>query len=395
MYIAIALVILTAVGVVMTTFDTGLIVFFRRRGRFFSAGPRQRAIPPRFPRAASSPVTPVVSIIKPVCGLDDELETNLQSFARLRGVPFELIVSVADAHDPALPVVERVRAAHPAVAWKVVIGGDPSLERWNRKVARLIAAERHARGRIVMISDSNVRVEPDDVARTVAGFDDPRVGCVSNLFTGAGADSFGARIESLHLLSFVAAGTVLAAFAGVPCVVGKSMAITRDALNAIGGFGGFEKVLAEDQAIALAVTRAGYQVRLSPVAVRNVVVHRTLRRALDRQIRWNKIRYAFSRATYTAELLLQPLPFAVAAALAGASPLLPLAVALLRVAQIAASARATGADLDIRSLALVPLLDLLQFGAQFVPYADDRVTWRGHTARIGPDTVLIEVPAAA
>lgn len=388
MYIAIALAILTAVGVVLTTFDTALVVFFRRRGRFFRLGPR-------FPRAASSPATPAVSIIKPVCGLDDELEANLESFARLRGVRFELIVSVAEADDPALAVVERVRAAHPDVDWKIVVGGDPSLERWNRKVARLIAAERHTRGAIVMISDSNVRVEPDDVARTLAGFDDPRVGCVSNLFTGAGADSFGARIESLHLLSFVAAGNVLAAFAGVPCVVGKSMAITREALNAVGGFGRFVKVLAEDQAIALAVTRAGYQVRLSPVVVRNVVVRRTLRRALDRQIRWNKIRYAFSAATYIAELLLQPLPFAIAAALAGASPLLPLGVALLRVGQIAASARATGAKVDIRSLALVPLLDLLQFGAQFVPYADDRVTWRGHTARIGPDTVLIEVPAAA
>jgi cellulose synthase/poly-beta-1,6-N-acetylglucosamine synthase-like glycosyltransferase len=137
--------------------------------------------------------------------------------ARLRGVPFELIVSVAEADDPALAVVERVRAAHPDVDWKIVVGGDPALERWNRKVARLVAAERHAGGALVMISDSNVRVEPDDLARTIEGFNDPRVGCVSNLFTGSGADSFGARIESLHLLSFVAAGNVLAAFAGVPC----------------------------------------------------------------------------------------------------------------------------------------------------------------------------------
>src|SRR5207244_1073629 len=137
------------------------------------------------------------------------------------------------------------------------------------------------------ISDANVRVEPDAVAETVAMFGGD-VGCVSNLFVGAGAASFGATIESLHLLSFVAPGAILAAAAGVPCVVGKSMAISRRALRDIGGFVRFANVLAEDQAIGLAVREAGYRVALSPCVVRNVVIGRTLRRALERQIRWNK-----------------------------------------------------------------------------------------------------------
>lgn len=89
---------------------------------------------------------------------------------------------------------------------------------------------------------------------------------------------------------------------GVPCVVGTSMALTRHALDAIGGFERFRRVLAEDQAIALAVKAAGYEVVLSPVVVRNVVVHRSLRRAVDRQIRWNKIRYSFSHRLYACEI---------------------------------------------------------------------------------------------
>ncbi|HEY2321839.1 MAG TPA: glycosyl transferase, partial [Thermoanaerobaculia bacterium] len=58
-----------------------------------------------------------VSILKPVCGVDDELEANLESFAKMRGVPYEVIVSIADLHDPALPIVERVMARHTNVAW--------------------------------------------------------------------------------------------------------------------------------------------------------------------------------------------------------------------------------------------------------------------------------------
>jgi len=267
----------------------------------------------------------------------------------------------------------------------VIIGGDPRLESGNRKVARLIAAAPHARGEILFISDANVRVEPGDIAETIAAFRDPKVGCVSSLFTGAGAASFGATMESLHLLSFVVPGNALAAFARVPCVVGKSMAISREAVQAIGGFDRFARVLAEDQAIGLAVKQAGFDVVLSPLIVRNVVTRRSLRRALDRQIRWNKIRYAFSKTTYSAQFLLNPPPFAL---LAGG--MFPLLVAILTLLAIV-----TDAPLRGRDLLLVPLLDVLQFGAQFVPYIDNRVTWRGYTARLGPKTQLIDIARAA
>jgi ceramide glucosyltransferase len=370
---SLALLFVTIVALTITSVQTVLTLLFRRRGRFFVPGPR-------FRRADS-----FVSILKPVCGLDDELRQNLESFTRIRGVDYEVIVSVADADDPALEVVERVRLAHPGTPFRVVIGGDARLEDGNRKVARLIAAARRAKGDILLISDSNVRIEPDDLLQTLESFDDPHVGVVLNLFTAANARSFGARVETLHLLGFVVPGCVIAAFGGVPCVVGKSMAITREALGAIGGFEKFANVLAEDQAIGLAVREAGFRVALSPVVVRNVVVKRTLRRALDRQIRWNKIRYAFSKPAYASEFLVNPLPFAILTL----QPSVMIAAALIRIAQMALLGFATDAPLTWRELALVPLQDLLQFGAQFVPYFDDTVTWRGYEMRIGPNTELL------
>ncbi len=379
--------ILAGVGALVTSVQVVLTLRFRPRVPSGLAGRFTKTI---FSRRRH------VSILKPVCGVDDELEANLDSFAEIIGVEYEVIVSIADLHDPALPIVERVMARHTNVAWKLVIGGDPKLEAYNRKVARLIAAMPHARGDILLISDSNVRVAPDDVAMTIRAFDDPLVGCVSNLFTGSGARTFGASIESLHLLSFVVPGAVIAASANIPCVVGKSMAIRRDVLAEIGGFEAYVRVLAEDQAIGLAVRDAAYDVGLSPVVVRNVVVNRTLRRALDRQVRWNKIRYAFSRRTYASEWLLFPFAFAALAALLHpvAWPL-PVAILALRLLQVAMLARVTNAPLGILELLLLPLFDLLHFGAQFVPYFDDRVTWRGHATRLGPNTVLLDWKDAA
>lgn len=367
--------LLAAIGVVITTIQVLLVRRFRAQAE----------------RPAGSQPSEFVSILKPVCGLDDELEENLLSFTKLRGMRYEVIVSAEEWEDPAIAVVQRVMKDHPLAPFRIVVDGGSRNGVVNRKVERLVAAARVASGGVFFISDSNVRVEPDDLARTLAAFDDPRVGCVSNLFTAAGARSLGATIESLHLLSFVAPGAVLAASANTPCVVGKSMAITRRVHDAIGGFERFRRVLAEDQAIGVAVREAGFEVALSPIIIRNVVVDRSVQRAVDRQVRWNKIRYAFSRALYASELVLNPLPFALVATFF--DPAIPLPVLVARWLQVALLNRALRAGLSWQQLALTPLLDALMLYAWFVPFFSKNVTWRGYRARIGRGTEMIEVAA--
>jgi ceramide glucosyltransferase len=347
-----------------------------------------------------------LSILKPLRGLDDGLEENLASFASLPGVDFEVVLSVADPADPALDAVARVRERFPGAPFVLVVGGVPEGRIGNPKVERLVAAARVARGDLFLVSDSNVRVAPDDVARTIALFDDPSVGCVSNLFVGTGARDLGAIVESLHLLTFVVPGNVLAAWSGTPCVVGKSMALPRRVHDAIGGFAAFGDVLAEDQAVGLAVREAGFRVVLSPVVVENVVERRSLARALDRQVRWGKIRYAFSKALFAGEVLLNPFPVALLAALLAvpggspwAGPLTSLAAVglLLRLLQASLLGRLCGAPLRVVDLLAMPLKDLLQVWTQAIPFVSKEVVWHGHRARIGRGTVLerVEKPQLA
>ncbi len=368
----------------------------------FGFGPRGRAdgqedsqpvdsIAPREDR-------PRVSILKPLSGLEDRLTENLQSFARLPGPRYEVILSVAKADDAAVRVARDVMEQNPGAPFSLVIGGLPEGRAKNPKVERLMAAARHARGEILFISDANVRVSPDALQKTLESFRDPAVGCVSNVFVGSGARSFGAVVESLHLLTFVLPGAALAAWGDVPCVVGKSMAIRADVLAEIGGFAALADVLAEDQQIGLRVKAAGYRVVLSPVLVHNVTIKRTLGRALDRQIRWGKIRFSFSRALYTSEWLLNPMPLAfgaLAVSAATAAEWAPLTAALLFVALAARQLQATilnrvtGSQLSQRQLWAMPLKDILQFLAQIVPYLSREVSWHGHRARLGKGTVML------
>ena len=384
-------------GLVLTSLPVALLTRLRRKQRPFGLRPPERASASS-PRAASTAgARPRLSILKPLRGVDDGLEENLASFATLRGVDYEVVFSVADRKDPALAVVERVRARFPDAPFFLVVGGAPEGRIGNPKVERLVAAARVARGDLFLVSDSNVRVAPDDVARTVALFEDPGVGCVSNLFVGTGARDLGARVESLHLLTFVVPGNVLAAWNGTPCVVGKSMALPRAVHDAIGGFAAFGDVLAEDQAIGLAVAEAGFRVVLSPVVVANVVERRTIARALDRQVRWGKIRFAFSKALFAGEVLLNPFPVALLAALLAvpgrspwATPLSSLALValLLRTLQASLLGRLCGTPLRPADLLVMPLKDLLQLRTQLVPFVSREVVWHGHRARIGKGTVL-------
>ena len=404
MSIVVILAIAALVGLLLTSVQVELVHRLREGRSPFVPGPRERAASAS-PQAASTS-RPLISILKPLCGLEDSLEENLVSFTRLTDVSYEVILSIEDPADPALVIARRVCERFPEAPFSIVVGGvRPGLFS-NPKVARLVAAARKAKGDIFFISDANVRVAPDAICKTVALFDDPAVGCVSNLFLGTGARSFGARIESLHLLTFVVAGNALAAWSGVACVVGKSMAISRRAHDAIGGFAAAGNLLAEDQAIGLAVKQAGLRVALSPVVVDNIVVHRTLERALARQVRWGMIRRSFSAATFFGEILLNPsvlclLAWGVSAIAAPefASTLGALsAISLLtRILQASLLGRLTGAPLAPLTLLLMPIKDILQFATQLVPFFSRRISWHGHEARLGPQTLLLplhrDVPA--
>jgi ceramide glucosyltransferase len=391
------LVSLAALALALTTAQVVLV--WRVRRRPFAPRPRKAGDSrPDVSSLLAGPSRRLVSVLKPLSGPEEGLEENLESFAHLEGVRYEVILSVEASDDPAAAIARKVIARHPGGPFHLVVGLGSRARIRNGKVDRLQVASRYANGDIFVVSDANVRVGPLDLARTVALFDDPSVGCVSNLFVGEGAQSFGAVVESLHLLTFVVPGTAIAEAAGIPCVVGKSMALPRRVLESIGGFGAFLDVLAEDQAIGLAVKEAGFRVILSPVVVRNVVFDRPLRRALDRQVRWGKIRFAFSAATYSTEILLNPLALALAAFTAGAllvPELVPAlaafsaVTALARILQAGALAQVTGAAVKTRDLCWMPVKDLLQLATQVVPYFSCHVSWHGHHTRIGPGTVLL------
>jgi len=146
-------------------------------------------------------------------------------------------------------------------------------------------------------------------------FEDGQVACVTNPVSGTGHRSLGALLDNLHLAASVGLGQVAAkVFAKRNLVVGKSMALRRPVLQALGGFHAFPDFLAEDYAIGCAISPSLGRVAVARLPVLNVAVERSVNSFWGRYARWSVIhRTAVTPLTYLAQALLNPWPLSLLA----------------------------------------------------------------------------------
>lgn len=229
--------------------------------------------------------SPAVSVLKPLKGLDDNLFDNLESICNQDYPEYEIIFSLQDYNDPAFKVAEKIKDKFPDK--NITLHVERCNAGLNPKVNNLIHAYKIARHDYILISDSNVMVEKNYLKEIMTNMEDPDVGVVSNVIQGVGARSIGSALENLHLNSFVMGSVCfLDKFLKMPCVVGKSMLMRKEDIEAIGGFRSVKNVLAEDYIIGKKMQKSGKKVILSKHIIRNVNEYWGIRRFLNRHTRW-------------------------------------------------------------------------------------------------------------
>jgi ceramide glucosyltransferase len=345
------------------------------------------------PRAAAVRALPPVTVLKPLCGADDALAANLETFFVQRYPRYELLFGVADADDPAVPVVRALMARHPDVPARLVVhDGRRGL---NPKVANLrgmLAAGGHD---ACVISDSNIAVGPGWLESMAAELDG-RVGLVMSLFAGAGARTLGATLDSLHTNGSIA-GTLAASelLSGSAVVVGKSLMFRRSVLESLGGLESLASVLAEDYVMGRMFTEAGYTVRIADQVVDNVTVRASVWGFVRRQARWGLMRSRLKPLLYPLEPLLNPFAVGVAAAaLDGSAVPLLWALGLALVRDTVSWLRLRGGDGLLAAVPLGLVKDALVLGAWAAAPWKRHVSWRGHRLRVSAGSRLFAETAA-
>ncbi len=147
---------------------------------------------------------PPISILKPLAGLDLELESNLRTFFEQGYPDFEILFAVRSVADPAAAVVERLQQQYPRVSSRLLLTGEPRYS--NAKVYSLELMLDAAAHDLVVMSDSDTRVGPDMLRTVGAEFQDSRVGIATCPYRAVSGTSFWSRLEAVGLNANFMAG---------------------------------------------------------------------------------------------------------------------------------------------------------------------------------------------
>ena len=347
---------------------------------------------------------PPVTILKPVHGMEERLEENLESFFRQDYPDFEIIIGARSASDPAVELAESLRLRYPHVKSRIVISGPPT---WpNAKVFTLDKMIPLSHNDFFVISDSDVRVGPDFLRNVVPPLLDPKLGLVTCLYRGDPAADFWSLLEALGMSVEMPSGVVVAdMLEGIRFALGPAVACRRDALDAIGGIAATADYYSDDYVLGNKIWAAGYKVIFSHYFVHHVLTPRPFLRTLGDQLRWMKSTRHSRPWGHLGTGLTFAMPFGVLGfAAAAALGNWRLATALLAIAflnrVIQSVAVGWGLLRDPRGLRLCwlyPLRDFQGFVVWAASYLSRNFYWRGEMYRFtaGGKIIAQDRPRAA
>ena len=331
--------------------------------------------------------TPPVSILKPLRGTDPEMYENFRSHCLQDYSEYEIIFGVSEANDPAVQLVEQLKAEFPQRAIRLMVCGEDLGA--NTKVSNLAQMVREARYEYLIVNDSDIRVEPDYLRRVLAPLTHPRIGLVTCLYRGVANSTLGSRLEVLGIGTDFAAGVLVAQAVenGIRFGLGSTLAFRRCDLEAIGGFEAIVDYLADDYQIGSRIAALGLKVRLSDVVVETLLPRYTFRGFLDHQLRWARTVRDSRFLGYVGTGLTFGLPWAMLALIfakgAGWAWVLLAGTAVLRMAVAVVVGKFVLGDRQVmRFLALIPVRDVIAVLVWVRSFVGHDVLWRGTRFRL-------------
>jgi ceramide glucosyltransferase len=342
---------------------------------------------------------PPVSVLKPIRGLDRDAYENFASLCRQDYPEFEVLFCVSDPQEPAMPVLLQLIRDFPGRKIRVYVGADPLGA--SDKVNKLCRMAREAKNEILIVSDSDVRVEPGFLAAVAAPFANPSVGGVTCLYRGLTDNSVAANLEALGNSADFAPGVLVAWMFGgrrLDFMLGAVMATTKKQLTEIGGFESLVDYFCDDYELGHRIAGRGRRVELIRTPVDIVYPRESLGEALQHQIRWN-LSIRFSRpAGHLGLLFTHGLPWvilglALAHSWAGTFFFLG-AYALLRYeVALGTGARGLRDPLIRRKLWMLPLRDAFAFVVWLASFFPQEIRWRDKKFYVR-EKRLVPVPPA-
>lgn len=340
--------------------------------------------------------SPAVTLLKPLHGDNGPLAENLASFLdQAHDAPVQFLFGVASTDDPAGKTVAALASARPALDIKLVVG-EP-VDGPNRKVANLINLAKHAKHRVLVLSDADIRVPPDYLRAVLAALAPGDVGAVTCLYTGEGRRGLWSRLAAMDIDYRFLPNAVLGARIGLahPCF-GSTIAVRAETLARIGGFAAFKDVLADDYEIGRAIRKIGGRIAIPALTVVHTGGETSLAELVTHELRWARTIRRIDPAGHGGSLVTHAVPIGVVGVVlamgGGPSRLLAagvlLTIVIARLIQKRIIDHATGANAG--PWWLLPARDVLSFAIFLASFMGDTVVWGGRRYRVRPGGLLFD-----
>ena len=337
---------------------------------------------------------PPVSILKPLRGLDHEMYSAFASHCRQEYAgEFEILFGVSSLADPAVAAVHELQEEFPDHAIRII--ECPEVLGANGKVSNLVQMLPHARHPYVLINDSDIMVSPRYLSRVMAGFarspeHKRSIGMVTAPYRGRAHGkprkdpTIGSRMEALGISTDFFPGVLTARRieGGIHFGLGSTLAVSREALDWIGGLAPLVDYLADDYELGARIAAAGFDIELSSEVVETWVPPYDIAGFLEHQLRWCRSTRDSRRWGYTGLIFTFGLPWAFCNLIATGLSLESIALFVLTLLVRVALALVVGVGIlgdaqVLRDILLLLPRDLIALALWGWSFAGDTVTWRG------------------
>lgn len=341
-----------------------------------------------FMREPVSDFTPPVSILKPIRGADPDFYEAIRTHAEQDyPSPYEIIFAVRDREDAAVPYIQRLIAVYPDRDIRIVISETVMP---NGKVGALVDACRVARYPILLINDSDIRVQPDYLRKVVAPLAKPEIGLVTCLYRALGV-SFAGWFEALGVDTDFAPSTLVAPFVGIDeFALGSTIVVRRADVERIGGLKVLGDYIADDYQLGHRIhNELGLKCYLAEPVVETHLGAQNFRDAWQHQVRWARTIRTCRGGGY----LGLPVTFAtVWSVVAFAAGFHATAAAILTARLLMATVASLGvlkAGEGRWFLLLVPARDLWAAAVWLAGLGGRKVHWRDTVMNLAPDGRIV------
>ena len=335
----------------------------------------------RTPSVTSDPnFTPPVSILKPVRGLDPDAYENFASFCKQDYPEYELLFCVGADDDLVIPVLHKVVADFPQRRIRVLFGSGGRGS--NDKVVKLARLVSEAQHEVIVINDSDVRVQPDYLRTIVAPLANPKVGAVTCFYVPTEEKTLAESLQTIGMSSDFYPGILVARqLDGVKFALGPTIATTRTRLAGFGGYGAIENRPADDLLVGRLIAEQGFEVELLPYTISTVADYGSMRDLLHKRLRWIVVMRHLRPWGHFGLLLTQGLPWSLAAVAIAPSAAIAFAYLSTYLVLRFAMTWIVGIwglkhDSLWKKLWLIPLWDAVAFLIWLTSFARNSIRWR-------------------